>query len=78
MWSRISHKARALAEGLMRTGRASDPQTVDGHVQLRAKIGGFYWITPDGSRLLRGDELEDAEELQPRFVESMVRAGASR
>ena len=76
MLSGISQKARALAEGLIRTGRATEARAMDGHLQLRAKSGGgYYWITADGSRLLRGDELEIAEELQQKFADSMVRAG---
>jgi hypothetical protein len=37
--------------------------------------GGFYWISLDGTRLLRGPTLLDAEELQPKFVDAMERAG---
>ena len=72
----FSRRAEEIANGLVRTGRASDPRMVHDHVQLRAnRGGGFYWITIDGARLLRGDELETAEELQPNFVQAMALAG---
>jgi hypothetical protein len=75
----ISARAKAIADGLMRTGRASDPQAVQGHLQLRAKRGsGFYWIAASGSRLLRGDELDSAEEIQENFVQAMVLAGRGK
>jgi hypothetical protein len=72
----ISTRARAIARGLIHTHRAFDDRIVHGHLQLRAADhnGGFYWIAADGSRLLRGHELGDAEELQPSFVEAMIQA----
>ena len=77
MDSILSARAEAIVIGLIRTGRASWQRVADGHIQLRAKRdSGFYWywITADG-RLLRGDDLDRAEELQPKFVEAMVQAG---
>ena len=35
----------------------------------------YYWIALDGSRLLRGRWLSEAEELQPKFIDAMERAG---
>ena len=71
----VSDRARAIIEGLARTGRGSDPRVVRSHVRLRARIGGFYWIRLDGSRLLRGHDVDDAEPLQESFTETMARAG---
>ena len=34
-----------------------------------------YWIALDGSRLLRGKWFSEAEELQPKFIDAMGRAG---
>ena len=71
----LSQRTYAIAEGLVRTGRALEPKEAQGYLQLRAKHGsGFYWIAPDGLRLLRGDDFYDAEELQPTFTQSMIRA----
>jgi hypothetical protein len=74
----LSARTKEIADGLMRTGRASDPRIVHGHLRLRATRGGFYWIAPDGARMLRGDELEFAEELQPNFTQAMAQAGQRR
>jgi hypothetical protein len=71
----ISRRARTMADGLIRTGRASDYGATSSHLQLRARRGGFYWITADGERLMHGDALDSAEELQPNFAQAMVQAG---
>jgi hypothetical protein len=71
----ISKRAKAMADGLIRTGRASDYGATNSHLQLRAKRGGFYWITADGDSLMRGDTLDGAEQLQPNFAQAMVHAG---
>jgi hypothetical protein len=73
-----SRRAKEIAEGLVRTGRAFDVRVVGTWLQLRAKTGNFYWISMDGSFLLRGDVVDGAEELQPKFADSMARAGATR
>jgi hypothetical protein len=76
--AKASQRAHAIAEGLMRTDRASDLRVYHGYLQLRAKHrGGFYWISLDGGRLLRGDELDTADELQPHFAQAMMQAGHS-
>jgi hypothetical protein len=72
----VSARARAIIEGLTRTRRGSDPHIAGTYVRLRSKIGGFYWVGIDGSRLLRGLNVDDAEPLQESFVETMARAGA--
>lgn len=69
-------RAMVIAAGLMRTGRASDAQKSGGFIRLRATGGGFYFVAHDGVRVLRGDELDDAEELQQGFVAAMERAGS--
>jgi hypothetical protein len=72
----ISARAKAIANGLIRTGRASDGRAARGYLRLRAeRSGSFYWVAADGSRLLRGDDLDTAEELQSSFVETMIQAG---
>jgi hypothetical protein len=71
----ISKRAKTMADGLIRTGRASDYGGTNTHIQLRAKRGGFYWITADGDSLMHGDTLDGAEELQPNFAQAMVQAG---
>jgi hypothetical protein len=71
-------RAKQIAEGLVRTGRASDARLFRAWLQLRATAGNFYWIALDGSALLRGATFDGAEELQQRFADAMARAGATR
>jgi len=72
----ISTRARAIAEGLIRTRRAGYSGVVDrGMVKLECLKGGYYWISLDGGRLLRGAAVWEAEELQPKFIDAMERAG---
>ena len=73
--SEVSNHARAIIAGLVRTGRGSDPRIAGAYVRLLARIGGFYWVRIDGSRLLRGHNVDDAEPLQEKFTETMARAG---
>ena len=72
-----SPRAVAVAEGLVRTGRASAPITVDGYIRLVAGAGQHYWVSSDGQRVLRGPDLGDADELQAGFIAAMERAGAT-
>jgi hypothetical protein len=76
-----SPRARAIAEGLVRTGRAYDPRTVGTYIRLRARVRRagwrFYWVAIDGGELLRGDARDMAEELQQTFVDAMAKAGGS-
>ena len=71
----VSNQARAIVAGLVQTGRGSDPQIAGAYVRLLARIGGFYWVRVDGGRLLRGHNVDDAEQLQVSFTEAMARAG---
>ena len=73
-----SPRALAVAEGLVRTGRGAERRRAGKYLRLTAAAGGFYWVTIDGSRLLRGDDLDSADELQAPFVEAMVRAGTQQ
>jgi hypothetical protein len=70
-----SSRAKEIAEGLLRTGRGSDVCLVGTWLQLRAINGNIYWISFDGAVLLRGDDVEGAEQLQPSFADAMARAG---
>jgi hypothetical protein len=76
-FSSPSPRAAAVAEGLVRTGRASDPITTDGYIRLVAGAGQHYWVSSDGQRVLRGPDLGDADELQAGFIAAMERAGAA-
>ena len=72
----IFGRARTIAEGLFRTRRAARHGVVDrGMVRLECTKGGYYWISLDGSRVVRGDRLPTAEELQPKLIDAMERAG---
>ena len=71
-----SARARAVANGLVRTKRAARRVIADrGTLRLACRKGGYYWVSLDGNRLRRGKELFDAEELQPTFIDAMERAG---
>jgi hypothetical protein len=72
----ISARAKAIAEGLIRTDRAGKHGIYDqGMLRLERRGGGFYWIAFNGSRLLRGSQLPTADELQPNFADAMQSAG---
>ena len=71
-----SPRAWAIAAGLVRSGRATNATAMDGFIRLLARGGVRYWVPFDGDRLLRGETLEDADELQLGFVDAMMRAGA--
>ena len=46
-------------------------------LRLKCKSGsGYYWVSLDGGRLLRGMTPFEAEELQPKFIDAMERTGA--
>jgi hypothetical protein len=75
-----SARALSIAKGLIRTKRASNSKegeetTTSRFLRLRAIPGAFYWISLDGRRVLRGDRPDRADELQPGFIDAMVRAG---
>ena len=70
-----SPRAKAIAAGLVRTGRAAKSRAAAGFI--RADGGdATYWISGDGARVLRGDVVDTADELQRGFIEAMARAGA--
>jgi hypothetical protein len=72
----ISVRAKAIAKELIRTERAAPGPKLDyGLLRLERFDDGFYWISLDGTRLLRGPTLLDAEELQPKFIDDMERTG---
>ncbi len=72
----ISARARMIARGLLATKRAAGIISMDrGNLRLKCSAGGYYWIVLDGRRLLRGKLLSAAEELQPKFIDVMERAG---
>jgi hypothetical protein len=72
----LSARAKAIAEGLIRTKRAGRHGVIDqGILKLECTKGGYYWISLDGGRVLRGAKLFEAEELQPKFIDAMERAG---
>jgi len=67
-----------IAKGLARTGRGStDVRRVGTWLQVRGKNGVFYWISFDGGKLLRGDDVKNAEELQRSFADAMARFGVA-
>jgi hypothetical protein len=71
-----SPRARAIAAGLVRTGRAAKSRAAAAGF-IRADGGdAVYWISDDGARVLRGDAIDSADELQRGFIEAMARAGS--
>jgi hypothetical protein len=70
-----SERAHRIAEGLIRTGRATDCHPVPGYLRLTGKEGDRYWISMNGNKLLRGFTFDGATEIQGGFANAMVRAG---
>ena len=71
-----SLRATSIARGLIRTERArGSVKSHRGMLRLECIDGGFYWISRDGGRVIRGRASFDAEEMQPKFTEAMERAG---
>jgi hypothetical protein len=72
----MSERATAIARGLVCTGRAAKGiRPGQDMVRLQCLTGGFYWISLDGSQVLRGSTLMAADELQAKFRDAMERAG---
>ncbi len=71
-----SFRAMAIADGLIRTGRASHPTAIRGFIRLASVSGENYFVAFDGKRLLRGNTVEHASALQPGFIDAMARKGA--
>jgi len=72
----ITPRAKAIAEGLVRSGRATKFQVSGGFVRADGIGTAIYWVTSDGTRVLRGDVPHSADELQTGFVEKMFVAGS--
>jgi len=72
----ISVRATTIARGLIRTHRALGVISQEyGMLRIRCRNGGSYWIRPDGRQILRGRTLTKADELEPKFIHAMERAG---
>ena len=73
----VSVRAKAIASGLVRTVRAATgSKLIHGMLRLESHNGDdYYWIALNGSRVLRGKFLSEADELQPKFIDAMERAG---
>ena len=72
----ISLRANSVARGLLRTDRAvGGIKREYGMLRVRARRGVYYWIDLDGHRVIRGKTLLGADELQPKFIDAMERAG---
>jgi hypothetical protein len=68
-------RAKRIAEGLIRTGRAYAATRTLGYICLQSATGGFYWVAYDGAKVLRGDNIKKANILQGGFISVMERAG---
>jgi hypothetical protein len=71
-----SARATFVARGLLRTERASGTPSIEYEMlRLDRRGGGYYWITFEGTQLYRGRSFFRADELQPKFIDAMERAG---
>jgi hypothetical protein len=70
-----SPRAQAIAAGLVRTGRAAKSRAAGNFIRADG-AGPTYWISRDGARVLRGDVIDTADELQRGFIEAMARASS--
>jgi hypothetical protein len=68
-------RAMAIATGLIRSGRASGPETFRQYIRLADASRERHYVAFNGNRLFRGDTLEQASELQHGFIEAMARKG---
>jgi hypothetical protein len=73
---RPTNKAVAIADGLIRTGRAAHSERVGDVLRLDRREGGFYWIDFNGAEVRQGATLLDAEPLQSSFTAAMSAAAA--
>ena len=72
----ISERVTMIARGLLVTKRAAGVISMDhGRLRLKCMNGGYCWIFLDGGRVFRGLLPSKAEELQPKFIDAMERAG---
>ena len=68
-----SAQARAIARGLILSGRGRRQQDIgDGYIALERRAGGFYFVPFRGDELRQGPTLAEAEPLQPSFVAAMM------
>jgi hypothetical protein len=67
--------ARAIVAGLVRAGRATHYRVFGNFVRADG-VGATYWVSNDGTRVLRGDTIGSADELQPGFLEAMARVSS--
>jgi poly(3-hydroxybutyrate) depolymerase len=70
-----STRALAIAQGLVRTRRATQVTAQGEFLRLQAAGDTFYWIPFHGGALLRGDQRRSATALQPGFADAMARVG---
>ena len=72
----ISERAKAIAQGVINSDRARHKGVFDqGMVRLECVRGGYYWISLNGGRVLKGLSPFASVELQPKFIEAMEWAG---
>lgn len=81
--SRLSDRALCVAAGLGRSGRVhimppGSANIARGYMRLERVSGGHYWLAVDGSRLLKGRDVTEAEAISPGFVSAMEKLGAPR
>jgi hypothetical protein len=77
---RPTPRALAIAEGLVRTGRATRLREADNHIVLRSKASGFYWVAFDGESVRpgRGDHGYRAAAARLRRSDGAGRGAGSR
>jgi hypothetical protein len=68
-------RAQAIVAGLVRAGHATNCRVFGNFVRADG-VGATYWVSNDGTHVLRGDTISGADELQRGFLEAMVRAGS--
>ena len=73
--SRPSLRAKQIAEGLIRTGRAA---SVAEHPDflLVTGTGAQYWVSMNGAQVFKGDLPHRGNKIQRGFCDAMARAGS--
>jgi hypothetical protein len=81
--STLSRRAIAIAKGLRISGRARAPRSDDERddlgarwLRLNGRHGNFYFVSADGTELLRGEDFASAEPLQAGFLDRMASIGS--
>jgi hypothetical protein len=74
----IAPRARAIAKGLVRSGRASEVVVLGTWLRAKARRGqeSYFIDIAHGTHLLRGLSLTEASELSDGFAQAMVKRGA--